>query len=469
MLTPATLVALVFLLSILIYKYLIYPIFLSPLSKIPAAHPLCTFSERWLQWQQKHERESKSLYAAHEQHGPIVRIGPKEVSVNSLEGLRRIYTAGLEKHATFYEKFTNFGTSNLVSTVEHFPHSHQKRMISSVYAKSYIQRSGDVATLSNEILFERFLPLLRQYADQGEGINTLDLFQWAGIDFSSAYIFGTGLSTDFCRDTVGREAYFTEMERIRKNAFVGEKNHVEGVCMGMLEKLVGGQSEESKAEGTSAVVAALLHSQLVQKGGIADKEPLTSDAVTKRCASELLDHMVATHETFAIILTYAVHRLSQDASIQDALRAELRTLDPMVREQSSEQGLPPPDKIDNLPLLHAVLMETLRLHAPTPGRLPRVAPAPNGIILHDYHIPPGTTVSCNGYSLHRTKEAFPKPFEWLPQRWLAGEEREALGKDFPPLEVTRRWMWAFGSGGRMCIGSNFALQGSSCGRILLQD
>jgi hypothetical protein len=37
----------------------------------------------------------------HQNHGPIVRLGPKELSVNSLHGLKTIYTGAFEKHA-FY-------------------------------------------------------------------------------------------------------------------------------------------------------------------------------------------------------------------------------------------------------------------------------------------------------------------------------------------------------------------------------
>ena len=45
---------------------------------------------------------------------------------------------------------------------------------------------------------------------------------------------------------------------------------------------------------------------------------------------------------------------------------------------------------------------------------------------------------------------FPEPEKWLPERWDAeGEKREEM----------KRWFWAFSSGGRMCLGNHFALQG----------
>ena len=58
-------------------------------------------------------------------------------------------------------------------------------------------------------------------------------------------------------------------------------------------------------------------------------------------------------------------------------------------------------------------------------------------------------VNAQAYSLHRNEEAFPKAEEWIPDRWL--------GKVPGETEKKERWFWAFGSGGRMCVGSNFAM------------
>ena len=87
--------------ALALYKYIIVPAFLSPLSKLPVAHPLCAITSRWFDRQRAKQRELKTLYAAHQEHGSIVRLGPTEVSVVSRKGLRKIYTAGLEK-TSFY-------------------------------------------------------------------------------------------------------------------------------------------------------------------------------------------------------------------------------------------------------------------------------------------------------------------------------------------------------------------------------
>ena len=116
--------------------------------------------------------------------------------------------------------------------------------------------------------------------------------------------------------------------------------------------------------------------------------------------------------------------------------------------------LPSPKDIDALPLLNAILLETLRFHTPIPGMEPRVSPpltSPSGNRLGRFEgIPGGIRVSTMPYTLHRNPEVFPRPESFDPRRWLDSSPSE--------LKEMHRWFWAFGSGGRMCIGSHLAIQ-----------
>jgi cytochrome P450 len=148
--------------------------------------------------------------------------------------------------------------------------------------------------------------------------------------------------------------------------------------------------------------------------------------------------------------------LSHRPNLQDELRAELLLLQPSLKypfPSGGENGsFPHPSSVDNLPLLDAIVRETLRLHAPASSPLPRVTPdTPGGTSIDGFDgIPGGITVSSSAYTLHRIEEVYPQPTEWLPQRWLD----PGSGKKH---DMRRLW-WPFGSGGRMCLGSNFALQ-----------
>ena len=217
---------------------------------------------------------------------------------------------------------------------------------------------------------------------------------------------------------------------------------------------------EKIAEDPSAT-QPVVYKQLAQSLG----EPSQPDVPRLRnsmatTASEMLDHLIAGHETSGITLTYLMHELSQRPYLQDRLRSELLTLSPPIIFPAGDDPastnlkgcLPSPRSIDDLPLLNNILQETLRLYAAGPAQQPRVTPySPTGTTIDRYsNIPGGVTISANPYSLHRNAAVFPEPEKWIPERWDAEVEKR---------EEMKRWFWAFSSGGRMCLGNHFALQG----------
>lgn len=95
--------------AVLLYKGSLQPAFFCPLSRIPNAHFTSSLSKGWISWQRYRRRENTAVHEAHERLGPIVRLGPRELSVNSLEGLKAVYAGDFEKHP-FYESFSNYGS-----------------------------------------------------------------------------------------------------------------------------------------------------------------------------------------------------------------------------------------------------------------------------------------------------------------------------------------------------------------------
>lgn len=82
---------------------------LSPLSKIPDSHLSAPFSSLWIKWLRHQNQLNRFLEAAHDAYGPVVRLGPNELSVNCVQdGFKTIYTTkAFEKHH-FYLKFKNY-------------------------------------------------------------------------------------------------------------------------------------------------------------------------------------------------------------------------------------------------------------------------------------------------------------------------------------------------------------------------
>ncbi|THX71840.1 cytochrome P450 [Aureobasidium pullulans] len=474
-----------------VYRYFILPAFVSPLSKIPAAHPTSSLSPAWILWTRWRGRENATVLAAHERLGPLVRLGPNEISVNCVNGgIRTVYTGGFEKGEWYSNAFSAYGgVHNMFSMEKRDVHSARKRMISNVYAKSSLQASPALREISETVLCRRMLP--RIAAVPGGILEAYELFSAVTLDIVTAYIFGLEQGSNFTdhaevgakwlHDYKSRQPYLFWIQEM-PNVFqlfsklglgqwlipewVGEKSaDIEEQCLEWCDAadaaVVSGKAAESARHHPT--VYGQLRS-MVKKQEKLDKMDTKkqNNRLTQEqrldIASEMLDHLAAGFDTSGITLTYLAWEISRphNAAIQSALREELLTLNPPFSMAEGEHSTPLPSAkdIDDLPLLHAVVMETLRLHAAIPGGQPRITPAnttlgPLGAEVHG--IPAGVRVVSAAHSLHRNSEVFPEPGLWRPKRWLDNEGGVDCGGE------KARWFWAFGSGGRMCVGSNLAV------------
>lgn len=102
--------------------------------------------------------------------------------------------------------------------------------------------------------------------------------------------------------------------------------------------------------------------------------------------------------------------------------------------------------LPRMPLLDAVVKETLRLHPPGPFLLPR-QPSQNSKV-GGYDIPSNARVFVSLWAIGRDPDVWERPLEFLPERFL-DKPRDYNGSfhEFLP----------FGSGRRICPGMNLGL------------
>jgi hypothetical protein len=75
----------------------------SGLKDIPNAHFSAPYSRLWLLSIRWRKKENRSRIHLHRRLGPVVRLAPRELSVNCVEdGIRTIYGARFDKDASFY-------------------------------------------------------------------------------------------------------------------------------------------------------------------------------------------------------------------------------------------------------------------------------------------------------------------------------------------------------------------------------
>jgi cytochrome P450 len=115
-------------------------------------------------------------------------------------------------------------------------------------------------------------------------------------------------------------------------------------------------------------------------------------------------------------------------------------------------------KLTGLTYLKACIDEAMRLAPPVPGLLDRLV-LPGGAMVDGHEIPAGTVVGVAAYAAHHNETYFPKPFEYIPERWIAsGESSHTAGFTISPqaVEAAKSAFHPFSSGPRGCVGKNMA-------------
>ncbi|XP_050257816.1 cytochrome P450 78A5 [Quercus robur] len=140
-------------------------------------------------------------------------------------------------------------------------------------------------------------------------------------------------------------------------------------------------------------------------------------------------------DTVAILLEWILARMVLHPDIQAQAQSEIDTVVGTSR-LVSDSDLP------NLPYLHAIVKETLRMHPPGPllswARL----------AIHDTHIgqnfiPAGTTAMVNMWAITHDEQVWSEPNEFKPERFMK-EDVAIMGSDLR--------LAPFGSGRRVCPG-----------------
>jgi cytochrome P450 len=152
-------------------------------------------------------------------------------------------------------------------------------------------------------------------------------------------------------------------------------------------------------------------------------------------AGELIDFMLAGHDTTATMLTYAFWALGSSLDLQERVRAEVAEL--------GNREFTPAD-LSLLPYTTQVLHESLRLCPPAAVTSRTVM---EDIEVDGYRVEAGSMVVVGIYALHRDPELWENPLIFDPDRF---SPENTAGRD--------RWQYIpFGGGPRSCIGDHFAM------------
>ena len=147
---------------------------------------------------------------------------------------------------------------------------------------------------------------------------------------------------------------------------------------------------------------------------------------------EMLTLLAAGHETTATALAWAGYWIHKLPEVKEKLLQEIDSL--------GEN--PDPMEIFRLPYLTAVCQETLRIYPVGVTTFGRIANSTREIMGRQFE--PGTIFMISIYSTHHREDLYPKPKQFLPERFL---ERKYSPYEFIP----------FGGGNRLCLGYALAM------------
>lgn len=387
-------------------------------------------------------------------------------------------------------------------------HTEKRKRVSNVYSKSYLQGSDDLQAILEETVLRRLLPKLAKAAELEGVIDVFPCNQAVTLDAATCYSWGLQNGTKYLLDDEGRAAWQNMYVTSRPPAMMFLPVELPGLTQWLARFAISPLPREAhyyndvtdawllslcdKAEATlaSGDYDARGHLPTVYrqlKESIAKEPQLsasatctsyrTSPAVFRRhkdlddvtmkiistprspaqidAAAELLDEIVATNDVMGMTLNYICWQLSKNPEWQKKLHEEMMSISRPMMHPSTSGTLPPAKELDQLPVLYAVVQETMRLNATNPGQEPRYVTRESGTItLGKFHgIPVGTRVSANPYSLHRDPNVFPEPESWRPERWLPKAEDKGRWAGDGQAD---KFFWGFSSGPRMCIGNNLS-------------
>ncbi|OEL30933.1 Cytochrome P450 89A9 [Dichanthelium oligosanthes] len=165
-------------------------------------------------------------------------------------------------------------------------------------------------------------------------------------------------------------------------------------------------------------------------------------------------------EAVVACVEWTLARLVTEPEVQKKLHHELVTASDHRKGRVSE------DRLQDIPYLRAVILESLRLHPPLPLIVREVRP--EGVAAAGATPPPdGTPVRFlfNAEEIARDQKVWTDPDEFRPERFLAGGE----GEDVSPVPGPNKGikMMPFGAGRRHCPGVGLSMIHVGCFVALL--
>ncbi|KAF4979782.1 hypothetical protein FZEAL_4086 [Fusarium zealandicum] len=403
----------------------------------------------------------------HKKYGPVVRLGPRAVSIADPAAIKIIYSpsAGFPK-SSFYpvqqalargkKLETMFNTAN-----ERY-HAKLRRAVSNAYAMStLVTFEPFVDSTSTEFLKQ----LKSRFADRpgSEGICDFGAWlQYYAFDVIGELTFSKRLGfvergcdiDNIIQDLEGFLNYVSWIGQIPflDNLFIKNPFKIWMAKNGLLKssapvaEFARKHLDERQEEEESGVTKTKRRDFLNRFKEARAKDP---DFITEQLVLALtVANMFAGSDTTGITMRAVFYFLLRDPPKMQKLIDEL-TEESKAGRFSRDDGLVQWEEVRNLPYLSAVINESLRCHPAVGLTLERIVP-PKGVAVAGQFLPGGTIAGCSAWVIHQDVGVFGSDAaKFRPERWIEASPEQQ--------QKMNSCLFSFGAGARTCVGKNISL------------
>ena len=381
----------------------------------------------------------------HDKYGPTVRIAPDEITFSQPEAWGAIYAAkpDLLKDPMSQTPPMN-GADSLFTAIGE---THKRIRGSLIHAFSEKALNEQVGIIEPYAL--QFIERLKWEAAKtpSDMVDIQKIFGYATFDIISDLAWGESQEALKCKEEQDWNQKFflhakfstvrnclsryTPLDKILHYVFLrvtAKQREINNrMTWSRMDRRIG------KGHYRSDFMTPVLD-RIVELGnkGITKSEVLTNGVAVIVANSQLSTIALTTATYFLLTTPWAYRHAAEE-----------------VRSRFSDVDAITVTSTKALVYLQAVIQESLRVHHPTPGSLPRIAPE-SGVEIAGEFVPGGTVVGVSLLNIHTRPENFMLPNEFHPERFLP--------KDDPRYESRFQndcldAFKPFSTGPRNCIGS----------------
>ncbi|KAI1381694.1 benzoate 4-monooxygenase cytochrome P450 [Hypoxylon crocopeplum] len=426
----------------LVYQ-IIYNLYFHPLSKVPGPRLAAISDAPYCSWLLS-GRQPYKILELHNKYGHAVRVTPNEVSFNSAESWKDIYTQRpghqLFLKGVFYEgsSFATKGITSIISEQRPEVHKEMRGHLASAFSERAIVEQEELVAAS----VDKLVRLVGIRGSQEKGVDMSTIFESMTFDITGDLAFGEAFGA---LDSEQRHPWIaTSLEGLMQVTLIDIFNRYPTIAKGLqllwhtkFKKAVA--DVKANEELCEATIRRRIEKDTDRKDFmtriIEERDPkVVSD---KQLAAHASDLVIAGSDTTASSLSSVIYHLLQNPSTLAKLADEVRdTFDQYTDITYSATA--------SMPYLRAVILEAIRVYPPVAFGVPRVV-LDGGDIVDGYYLPGGTTVSTHALAACLSPTNFQDPLSFRPERWISPGANDIL-------ESSQPWLL----GPRGCIGRNLA-------------